>query len=389
MTLLRAMLGRDTERRNFETSSIIPSVENYYGIRISQEAATRIITILRCNQILADSVSTLPVAAYTRQDRVRLPAPTPSWLETPVPEDPSITAVEHFSQAVWSYGLDGNIFTLALPSVYDPAALYVLDPRKVEIKKGPRYRITREGAATIECGPDQLIHITRHRLAGALRGLSPIDEAALTLGTQRQAQRFGDKVFANGVYMSGYVKLPGPAAPDVIDQLKEEIDEQYGGANQFKPGVFANNSSWEVPQLSLEQLQFLAFQKWGKEECANLYGIPPYMVGSTEPGAMAYASVDAMAVDMEKLTLRPILVKIEAGYRRLLPPGEFLRFDTKGWLRGDVKTRFEAYHLGLQDKIYDIDEVRSFEDEPPFGGERGGPLETPNNNPPMTGVQQA
>jgi HK97 family phage portal protein len=382
VSLLRAILGRAPEQRMFEASSIIGSAGSV-GSTISQDTSTRIIAVFRAVQILADTVATLPVDVLQRRGGGRFPAARPDWLDAPDPDDPSITRVDHFSQVMWSQALDGNSFTLALPNVYDVASLHVMDPTKITVLKGPRYRLaTWEQGKPVEVGPDQMIHIARSRKAGSLRGLSPIDEAALALGTNRSAQQFSNKVFRNGAYMSGYVQVPGPLEDPTLQQIKGEIEAQYGGDNQMKPGVFANGAEWKIPQLSLEQLQFIELQKLGRSEIADLFGIPPHLLAITEPGTMSYRAVDAVGIDFEAYTIRPYIERIEAAYRRLIPGGfeTYLKFNTKGLLRADFKTRSEGYALLAQNKIYDIDEIRAFEDEPPFGGDRGGPLETPNNN---------
>lgn len=387
MSILRALWGPPGERRDiFANGSIIPSVEAYTST-VSQESATRIVTVLRCNQLIADAVATLPVHAYERDGKDRIETDPPTWLKHPVPENPNATWIDHLTEGMWSYGLDGNIFVLVLPNVYDPAALYVIDPAKVECRKGPKWRISLDSGRE-DVGPDQMVHIARSKKAGTLRGMSPIDEAALELGTYRAAQRFGRKVFDNGVFISGYVALPGPAGVTVTDELKAEINEQYGGANQFKPGVFANGAEWKVPQISLEQLQFMDLQKMGKLTIATLYGVPPYKVGVTDPGAMAYNSTESQGIDWEKDTIRPIVERLEGGYDRLIPGTGYLKLDTKGLLRGDFKTRTEGYHNLLGDKVMRPAEVRALEDLPP-DPEMPGYLETPNNNAPSSGRQVA
>jgi hypothetical protein len=76
---------------------------------------------------------------------------------------------------------------------------------------------------------------------------------------------------------------------------------------------------------------------------------------------------------------------IETAYRQLVPPGHYLKFNTKGLLRGDPKTQAEIYHYALTDKWQTVDETRGFEDMAPFGGTDGGLLQTPNNNAPNGG----
>lgn len=386
MSILRAVWGPPGERRDqFGASSIIPGVESA-AAGMSQDSATRLITVMRCNQLLADTVATLPVSVIERRGGAAVPLPLPDFLTYPIPEDPNATLLEHLSSAVWSYGLDGNIFTLALPSVYDPAALYVLDPNRVTCKASGRWEL-RTNSGTEALGADQLIHITRARKPGTLRGLSPIDEASATLTPYRQAIAFGSRVFTNGVYMSGYIQLPQKADKPTRDEIREEVLEQYGGRNQHKPGVFGGGAEWKVPQLSLEALQFLDLQKFGKAEIANLYGVPAYLVGITEPGAMAYSSVEQQSTDFERYTIRAIVERLETGYRRLIPGAyafeRYLTLDTNGLLRGDFKTRTEGYANLLDRKVLRPAEVRAAEGYAP-DPDMPGYLETPNNNAPST-----
>jgi phage portal protein BeeE len=222
VTILSRLFTGGERRDLFANSSIIPSVEHMAEM-VGQDSATRLIAVFRANQLLADTISTLPVGVFTRVGDQRVPVDGPGWLEQPDPTDPSITLVEHFSQVMWSLGLDGTSFTLALPNVDDPAELHVLDPKRVTIRKRGEW-IVRLDDGTEKLGADQIVQIDRSRRPGQLRGMSPIDEASTTLGTQQAASRFGSKVFRNGVYMSGYLAIPGTKDPAVLAQIKDEIE---------------------------------------------------------------------------------------------------------------------------------------------------------------------
>jgi HK97 family phage portal protein len=384
MSVARALLGRPRARRDqFYREGIIPDATSWYGggRGITQDEAVRIAAIQSCISLLDDTISTLPIGAFVRAGEARLPVPDPDWMRQPIPTDPSVTIVDHLGQLIWSQALDGNSFTLAIPDVFDPAELQVVNPTRVFLRTRGVYELSMDGGGREVVGPDQMIHIARGRRAGALRGMSPVEEAGATFAMKKAAERFSERVFNQGVFLSGQMLLPGPAATEVIDQLKAEIAEQYGGAaNAGKPGIFANGAKWDVPQLNLADMQLVELHKWAKLEAAGLWRIPPYLIGVTDPGAMSHGSVDAQGIDFEKYTIRGYVVRIERAYDRLLSGTEtFVRLNTSGLQRGDFKTRTEGYGNLVDHKIMRPAEVRALEDLPP-DPEFPGYLETPNNN---------
>ena len=119
------------------------------------------------------------------------------------------------------------------------------------------------------------------------------------------------------------------------------------------------------------------------------YGIPPYMVGSTKAGAVAYASTSNARIDYVVHTVVPMITRIEKAYASLIPSADiYVKFNLNALLRGDQKSRFESYQLALANRFVTINEVRGWEEMPPFAGADGGFLNTPNNSaPPPAGSE--
>lgn len=387
MSLLRAALGGRGARRDQFYTEGVPSLSSmpwaYGGDSIGQDEAIHIAAIYSCVSLLADTVSTLPTHTYDRQGTTRVPLDDPEWMVHPLPLDPSTTWIDHLSQLMWSDCLDGNMFTLALPDVKNAVDLYVLNPTKVVIRKRATYELSMDGGGHEEVGPDQMIHIPHSRRPGDYRGMSPVQEAGTTFAMKKAAEKFTQRVFNQGIFLSGQLLLPGPASLDTMTQLRDEITTQYAGvANAGKPGIFANGAKWDIPQRNFQEMQLVELHKMAKLEAAGLYRVPPYLIGVTDPGAMAYASVEAQSIDFEKYTIRSYVERIEAGYDRLVPGStSFMKINTNGLLRGDVKSRAEAAQFWVQNKILRPSEIRATEDFPP-DPEMPGYLETPNNNAP-------
>jgi len=394
VTLLRAIAEGFRSRRDvFNRQGIDPHGlmgPSWSGLRIDQSTASRMIAIHAAWSLIADSVGLLPWGAFDRVGDARVPLPEPDWMYRPVPDDPSITWDEHVSQLAVSLASDGSSFTLVLPEVLNPSELRVLDPERIEVRRSgsePRYLYSPEGGGREPLGPDQIIHISRLRRPGALRGLSPIEEAAQSLGKARSADRLGARVFDNAVLLSGFVSVPGPLSETAHELLTDQIEKQYGGGgNAGKPGIFANGAEWKVPAPNLEDMQLLELLRWGVLDVARLYHIPAHKLGDNSPGSVSYSSVEQQAIEWVTDGVRPYVTRIENAYRRLIPGREtYVRANVDGLLRGDFKTRMEGIALAVDKHLMLVDEGRALEERPPlssypdevlFGP--GGLLNTPN-----------
>lgn len=389
LTRYAAAQRRDVfTRQGIDPQSLLgPS---WSGFRIDQTTASRMIAIHAAWSLIADSVGLIPWGAYDKVGSSRVEIDEPDWMYQPVPDDPSITWDEHISQLAVSLASDGSAFTMVLPEVLNPAELRVLDPERVEVRRvgaEPRYDYRPEGGGREVLGPDQIIHISRLRRPGQLRGLSPVDEAAQSLGKVRAADRLGARVFDNAVLLSGYVSVPGPLSSEAHQLLGDQIEKQYGGGgNAGKPGIFANGGEWKVPTPNLEDMQLLELLRWGVLDVARLYHIPPHKLGDNSPGSVSYSSVEQQAIEWVVDGVRPYVFRIEQAYRRLLPGRmTYLRANLEGLLRGDFKTRMEGLVQALNSHQLLVDEARALEERPPlssypdailFGP--GGLLNTPN-----------
>lgn len=363
---------------------------SWSGLRIDQSTASRMIAIHAAWDLIAGGVGLIPWGAFEKQGATRLELPQPEWMYQPVPDDPSLTWDEHVSQLAVSLASDGNSFTMVLPEVINVSELRVLDPERIEVRRSgaePRYVYSLEGGGREVLGPDQIIHVSRLRRPGQLRGLSPIDEAAQSLGKIRSADRLGARVFDNAVLLSGFVSVPGALSAEAHQLLTDQIEKQYGGGgNAGKPGIFANGAEWKVPMPNLEDMQLLAVLEWGVLDIARIHHIPPRKLGVVSPGAMSYASVEQTAIEWVVDGLRPYITRIENAYRRLVPGREtYVRANVEGLLRGDFKTRMEGMVAALNSHQLLVDEARALEERPPlssipdetlFGP--GGLLNTPN-----------
>lgn len=341
------------------------------GVKITRESAIAISSVYACVRVITGTVATLPIDTLRRVNGVRVGVERPEWVDHPDSRNPNLTRVIHFSQVVSSMLFDGNAFTLASPSVFDPQDLIVLDPRKVEIGTGadglPLYKV--RGRQTQEFSVDRILHTPLPLFLGdSMRGISPVEAARQGMALTLASERFGAKLFENGAVLSGVIKVPTAMSGDDQDAMRDRWSERYGGVkNAHKPGILTQGAEWEPLGITPDQAQFLETRRYQAEETARLYGVPPSVIGIIQPGAMSYASVEQQNLQFVTYTLRNIVESIEASYQRLIPGKDtFLKFNMRALLRGDSASRADYYAKLSGIGAMNSNDIRALEDYPPI-----------------------
>ena len=340
------------------------------GTVVNEDTALRVSAFYSCVLLISDTISTLPVDAYFREQGNRRPfRPTPDWVLRP---DVELLRSEHYQQLLVSLLLDGNSFTRVFRDGRgDVANLVVLDPTKVEIMRNPNGEIVYryDGGRGGDIPSRDMLHITEIKRPGQLRGVSRVEELKDAIGLSAALQSFASRFFGQGAVTSGIIEVPGQLTSEHAKNLVDSFDSKHSGYRKsHRPGLLSAGAKYVKTGVAPDEAQMLESRKLAIEEMARIFRVPPAMIGVTTPGAMSYSSVEQNSINFVIHTLRPYLVKIEDAYSRLLPGGAFIKFNVDGLLRGDYTTRVQGYSTGLQAGFYSVDDVRRLEDLAPVDG---------------------
>jgi len=328
-------------------------------------------------RLLSQDIATLPFHAIEVIDDARQEVkPQPLWVDEPIPGDPNQTGIDYLSQVCVSLLLDGNAFVLVLPDVFRPFELRVLNPRNVEIKRdggdihyivrGDRNEVVHENLTAL-----QVLHIPWVRRPGALRGMSPTEVQEQTIGRGLAAQEVSARFFGQGSMYGGLVEYPETANPsdDDVKKLLAGLNKHHRGQrNAWAVGALTGGVKFNQTMAKASESQQIETEKWIREQVMTAFGIPQFQGGSQEPGAVAYASTEQQGILYKQSAISPITSRIQTAHKRLLSRGQEMKFNLNGLLRGDSKSRFEAYREAVNTGFMLRSEARSFEDMPPVAG---------------------
>jgi len=342
-------------------------IVNASGVNINQNTAFEVVAFWSAVSLISDTIATLPVDSFIRQDGTRRPyRPRPAWVDQP---DVDMTRQAHYQQVLVSLLVNGNSYTRVFRNGNgDVVNLVVLDPATVQVRRsaiGRKIFIVDGEEKTLDS--ESIIHITDLIQPGSLTGLSRVERLKEALGLSSAMQTFASRFFGAGATTQGIIEFPGNLTPEQAKNLRDGFDSAHRGFRRaHKTGVLSGGATYKQTTVPNDAAQFLESRRFAVEEIARAFNIPLSFMGV--PGTQSYASVEQNAIQFVTHTLRPYIEKLEWAYSRLLPVEAFLAFNTNGLLRGDFNSRITAYSTGLQSGFMSVNDVRRLEDMSPTEG---------------------
>lgn len=340
---------------------------NPSGVNINSKTAFEVVAFWSAVSLISDTIATLPVDSFIRQDGNRRPyRPRPQWVDQP---DVDMTRQAHYQQVLVSLLVSGNSYTRVFRNANgDVVNLVCLDPATVQVRRsaiGRKIFIIDGEDKTLDS--ESVVHITDLIEPGSLTGLSRVERLKEALGLSSAMQTFAARFFGAGATTQGIIEFPGNLTPEQAKQLRDGFDSAHRGFRRaHKTGVLSGGATYKQTTVPNDAAQFLESRRFSVEEIARAFNIPLSMMGV--PGTQSYASVEQNAIQFVIHTLRPYIEKLEWAYSRLLPVEAFLAFNTNGLLRGDFNSRITAYATGLQSGFMSVNDVRKLEDMSPAEG---------------------
>lgn len=320
-----------------------------------------------CIDVLATSVSTLPLDAVRIAGKARIPINPPSLIASPSGlVEPDVWLY----QLVDSMCTDGNAFgeIVTYDNLGRPTTIELLDPETVLNR-----RIER-GVPTVTVGTDvrrlypwgDLWHVPgKYVRAGSPFADSPVRRAAATIGAALAAREFGGRYFGDGGHPGGIITSPETLNADQAKNIKQAFLNAVKGTRE--PAVLGSGLTYQALMVDPNDSQFIELMQFAVEEACRFWRVPPAMVyASTSGSNVTYANVSQADLHYLKHSLEGILVRIEKALSKLLTRPQVARFNRNAFLRSDPQTRWDIHDKRLRNSTTSVNEVRALEDEEPF-----------------------
>ena len=361
---------------------------NLSATYVTEDNVFQVNAVFSAISLIADTVSTLPLDAFTRRNGTRqVLRPKPEWVNQP---DVDLPRVAFYNSLIVSLLLDGNAFVRVFSNGSGQVTnLTVLSPKSVKIQRSGVGRLTFQ----VEGSPrpltsEEIVFIPDLVRPGDVRGVSRVTQLKENLGLAVALEKYAAQFFGSGTNMAGVIEFPGNLTAEQASELARGFDNRHKGWKRgHKTGVLTGGATFKTTQIDPEKSQAIEARRLAVEDVARIFNVPPHLLGL--PGTNSYASVEQNNLAWVTHGLRPLIQKIEDGFSPLLSrsPGgadAFLKFNIDGLLRADIQSRMSAYSTGLQSGFLTINDVRRLEDLPPMADDAANVVRVPLANVDLT-----
>lgn len=327
---------------------------------ISSEQTLNIPAVARCVNLISETVSMIPIKLY-REDITDGKRKTVEISDSRcdlLNEDTKDTldGAQFKKALVRDYLLNGNAYAYINKQRNSVKSLHYVDSKNVTINQNfdpifKDYNVLVQGQTY---KPFEFLKILRTTKDGA-RGSGVIEENGELLKVAYTTLKFEQNLVSTGGNKKGFINAKNRLTKEAIDALKAAWYKFYSNNDENVIILNEGLTFQEASNTSVE-MQLNESKKSMSDSILEIFGVPTDWNWET----------------FIKTAIMPILATFECALNRdLLLEKEkksfYFAFDTKEIIKGDIKTRFEAYKTALESNLMQIDEVRYLENLEPLG----------------------
>lgn len=347
------------------------------GMQVTEESVKGIAAVYACVKVLAESVASLPLVLYRRLPNGGKERATKHPLYYVLHDQPNqfMTSVEWRETLMWHLCLRGNSYCqILLDNGQRVKELIPLDPNLVtpylNEKQELRYKynpLTGEGK---DFSKEKILHIKGLSTNG-LVGESPLTVARETFGMALAVQTHGAKSYSNGAALRGVLTLPGHMEDEErIEAFRKQWKELYNGSDKTsETAILEDGMTFKEISMNMRDAQFVEMLKLSIEEVARLFRVQPHKIGHLDRAT--FSNIEHQGLEFVTDTLMPWIRRMEQAIQSSVLNGSsqfFVEFLVDGLLRGDIKSRYDAYAVAIGNGWMSRNEVRRIENLNPEEG---------------------
>jgi len=352
------------EKRSFENQSWIQdwlrgrdsSSQSFTGISVTPDKALKYSAVLACSRVISEGIAGVPLITYKRVKNGRERA-TDHYLYDILHIRPNgdMTSFAFREMMTLHLLFYGNFYAEIVENGKgEVTALWPLLPWRMTVERENgilvyKYRLPDE--REIIMPKESVLHIPGMSFDG-LVGKSLISCAREAIGLGLALEEFGGRYFGQGSQFGGFIEHPRVLGDKAYANLKASLKEKFEGlSNAHRLMILEEGAKFNPNSIPPNDAQFIESRKFQKNEIAMIFNVSPHLIKDLDRAT--FNNIEHLSLEHVIYTLRPWAVRIEQSLSiQLLTEKErklyFIEHLLEGLLRGDLKTRYEAYAIGKQ-----------------------------------------
>jgi len=361
--------------RSFLRGDDVPIING--TMPITTETAMKYTAVFACVRVLSETLAGMPIMLYQKKNDSERVQVTDSPLYDILHNvfNPEMSAFNGKESCMIALNTGGNavcekIYSLRgdLMGLY-PYPWYMTDIDRDKDTGRLVYKI-RDGAKEKTLTRDQVFHLAGPSFDGVI-GLSPIEYATSAIRLGLSYESFGNHFYKNGMNPSIALEYPNELSDPAYQRLKADLDKNYAGiANTGKP--FLAEGGAKVKELTVKpaDAQLIENKRFQIEDVARIYRVPMHLI--QELTRSTNNNIEHQSLEFVMYTMLPWFKRWEENISMQLltlderKNGLYAEFKIDSLLRGDAKSRAEAYAAGRQWGWLSVNDIRRMENMSPI-----------------------
>lgn len=340
---------------------------------VTFDSAMQISGVWACVKLIAETVASLPITIYENTESGRVVADRhPLNLLFAGKVNRYQTRVEFFETVLLNLVMHGNAYCLIQRRGGRIVGLLPLMTAQVETV------LLDDGSVVHEYFHDSGVDVLADSsvwhlklMGNGIIGLSPLAHQRNTLGIAQAAESAVTKIYRNGAKPSGVLSMDRVLTPQQRQQVRDSFASLTTNTDD-RLMVLEGGMKFDAVSMSPQDIELLSSRKYQLAEICRWYGVPSVMINDTSATTVWGSGIEQIVSGFYKLTLRPLLEKIEDSIVVNLinePAKNYeAEFSFEAILRADQKSRYDGYRIGIQGAIITPNEARALEGLPMMEG---------------------
>lgn len=357
------------------------------GVRVSETSALSIPATLAALRILTGVFAMTPVHYYERSAGGRIN-------KDDLPEAQLFRASPNAHQTPFAFlellladmMLSGNFYAYVSRNFRgEPVALTRLKPGTVSIadyfdrETGTTlfYDATLPDGSSERFARRDVMHIPGFSRDG-IHGLNPVKYAREALGASIATSQHAAKFWGKGGRPSTVLQSKQKIGPNDKARARQDWSNLYSGPDGDTVAVLDQEMTAQFLSHNMQESQFLETRQYQVVDLARVWGVPPHLI--FDLSRSTNNNIEHQSLEFVIYHMGPHYVRIAQALTKLFGrQGHYYEHLTDALVKGDLKSRMEAYWQQRQMGMASADELRAKENQPAIGGQAGTEYWRPSN----------
>lgn len=369
-------LGGSAMAENIGQQVAAPFVPLVDGLAAANvDTALQVATVWSAVERRANIIASLPLFTYwvKQNGEKTLARNIPLYGMLHDSPNSRMTSTEFWRAMMMNYDLRGNAYArIDRNDAGEAYALWPMPADQVEVAVTDTgemvYQYTIGNDVAI-LSADNVLHLKN--LGNGTIGLKKLEYMRASMDEMGKAQATATRTFGSGGKPTGVLMVDKVLTPEHRTALRNNFAGLAEG-NMSRLMVLEAAMKYQQLSISPEDQQLLESRKFGVEEIARWFDVPPVLLHHANVTTWG-SGIEQIIDGWYKLSVRPILVAIEQAItKRVLTSAQRARYSVEfsldALLRGNAAQRADLYSKLVQNGIATRAECRQLENLPPMDG---------------------